>query len=212
LLGANPPDYLHQPISHELFGKARTVPQTAYIRPQINSSNIGYFDWLGAASFTADRRTSAMHGKQFLLERAYAGINEQYLFLRLDFADDLRGDHLVEIRVEVLPATIERSRTAFMSSFRLSGRKLLSVAVTQAGNADTDGAGSSNHDVTASFDKVLRARLELSLLGTEVGDTLLLRSTLFREQLPIDSLPAHGWMELPVLAEEDMQETGDHVW
>jgi alpha-amylase/alpha-mannosidase (GH57 family) len=212
LLGANSPDYLQQPISHDLFGKARTVPQTAYIRPQINSFNIGYFDWLGAASFTADRRSSAMHGKQFLLERAYAGINEQYLFLRLDFANELHGEYLVEIRVEVLPATTERPRAAFMSSFHLSGRNLLSAAFSQPGGVDTDGAGSAAHNITASFEKVLRARLDLSLLRTEVGDTLLLRSTLVREQLPIDSLPAHGWMEIPVLAEEDMQETGDHVW
>jgi alpha-amylase/alpha-mannosidase (GH57 family) len=72
LLGANPPDYLHHPISSEFIGKARTVPQTAYIRPHISSPNVGYFDWLGAASFSADRRGSAMHGKKFLLERAYA--------------------------------------------------------------------------------------------------------------------------------------------
>src|SRR5580765_4194260 len=54
LLGANPPDYLHQPISTEFLAKTRTVPQTAFIRPRIDSPNIGYFDWLGAAILSAD--------------------------------------------------------------------------------------------------------------------------------------------------------------
>jgi hypothetical protein len=59
---------------------------------------------------------------------------------------------------------------------------------------------------------LLRAKLPLSVLGATTGDTLLLRFTIFSEQLPVDSLPAQGWMELPIIAEEQMLETGDHVW
>jgi hypothetical protein len=58
----------------------------------------------------------------------------------------------------------------------------------------------------------LRARVPLSGLGAQEGDTLLLRSTVFREQLPIDSLPSQGWMEIPVIAEDQMLEAGDQVW
>jgi len=39
-----------------------------------------------------------------------------------------------------------------------------------------------------------------------------LRFTILREQLPIDSLPTQGWIELPIVAEEEMLETGDQVW
>jgi alpha-amylase/alpha-mannosidase (GH57 family) len=213
LLGANPPDYLQQPISSELLGKARTVPQTAYIRPQIDTPNIGYFDWLGAASFTADRRSSAMHGKQFVLERAYAGVNNHDLFVRLDFASDLIGDHTLEVRIEVLPASIEQSRKAYLARFQLSGRRLVASELLQPSHPDNNGAGSSSsQNLESSFERVLRARLPLSLLGARKGDTLLFRVTLFREQLPLDSLPAQGWMELAILAEEQMLETGDQVW
>ena len=211
-LGANPPDYLQQPISMELIGKARTVPQTAYIRPRIDTANIGYFDWLGAASFTADRRGSAMHGKEFLLERAYAGINAEDFFLRLDFERDLSGDYALEVGIEVLPPNVERGRKAHVARFQLSGRRLTSSALVRSGQSDSNGSGSSSKNVDASFERVLRARFPLSELGTEVGDMLLIRGTLFREQLPIDSLPAQGWMEVPVIAEEQMLETGDQVW
>jgi alpha-amylase/alpha-mannosidase (GH57 family) len=211
LLGANPPDYLHHPISTELIGKARTVPQTAFIRPRIDSPNIGYFDWLGAASFTADRRGSAMHGKKFLLERAYAGINQHDLFLRLDLAGELDGDHSLETRIEVLPASVEQNRKAFVALFRVSGTKLCDSRLLQPGE-DGNRNASAGTLLRASFERLLRAKLPLSVLGATTGDTLLLRFTIFSEQLPVDSLPAQGWMELPIIAEEQMLETGDHVW
>ena len=213
LLGANPPDYLQQPISTELLGRGRTVPQTSYIRPRIDSPNIGYFDWLGAASFTADRRSSAMHGKKFLLERAYAGINEQELFLRVDFAADLNGDHTLEVRIEVLPASVEQSRRAFLARFQISGRKMVASELFQPGQHESNGAGGAGAQrIESSFNRLLRARVPFSLLGVKEGDTLLLRSTLLQEELPLDALPAQGWVELPIMAEEQMLETGDQVW
>ena len=70
-LGATPPDYLAQPIA---AGVARPyfVPQTAYVHPRIDGAVVRYFDWIGAAMYTADRRSSAMHGKQFLLDSVHA--------------------------------------------------------------------------------------------------------------------------------------------
>ncbi|HJX00442.1 MAG TPA: glycoside hydrolase family 57 protein [Terriglobales bacterium] len=214
LLGANPPDYLQHPISTEFIGKARTVPQTAFISPRITAPNIGYFDWLGAASFTADRRSSAMHGKRFLLERAYAGINQDDLFVRLDPTAELQGDYEVEMRLEVLPASVEQTREAYLAAFRLSnGRLLSSEFLVQEGSVGNGNRSPKQATpLEASFEKVLRAKLPLSRLGARAGDTLLLRFTIFREQLPIDSLPAQGWMELPLVREEQMLETGDQVW
>ena len=49
------------------------IPQTAYIRARVDGAVSGYFEWMGAASYTSDQRTSAMHGKQFLLDAVYAG-------------------------------------------------------------------------------------------------------------------------------------------
>ena len=214
LLGANPPDYLQHPISAETIGKTRTIPQTAFIFPQISSPNIGYFDWLGAASFTADRRSASMHGKKFLLERAYAGINEQDFFLRLDFASELQGNNQVETGIEVQPPTLERPRGTFVVKFHLSGRKILSAELSRIGGRESNGSTKDrgSEHVESSFEKVLRAKVPLSILGTHFGDTLLLRFTIFSEQLPIDSLPTQGWIELPIVAEEQMLESGDQVW
>jgi hypothetical protein len=66
-LGAAPPDYLSHPITAGEVRPAFT-PQTAYIHPRVSGDKIRYFEWMGAAVFTADQRAGAMHGKQFLLD------------------------------------------------------------------------------------------------------------------------------------------------
>jgi hypothetical protein len=48
---------------------------------------VRYFEWMGAAAYTADHRAGAMHGKQFLLDSVYAGIDSTHLYGRLDFKD-----------------------------------------------------------------------------------------------------------------------------
>src|SRR5579864_9389473 len=87
-LGATAPDYLAQPI---MGGEVRPafIPQTAYIHPHITGDKVRYFEWLGAAIYTADNRAGAMHGKQFLLDSVYAGIDATYVYGRLDFCEIL---------------------------------------------------------------------------------------------------------------------------
>lgn len=213
LLGGKPPEYLQHPILAAGAGKAQTVPQTAFIQPNIESPNIGYFDWLGAASYSADRRTSAMHGKKFLLERAYAGIGPRDLYLRLDLASDLDGEYEIDANIEVLPAKLEHPRRAFAAHFSVVNHKLAQAYLaTPGGSFNGSRADSGDEALPASMYKSLRAQVPLSKLGTDFGDTLLLRFSLSRAQLPLDALPQQGWMELPVLPEEQMLETGDYAW
>ena len=71
------------------------VPQTAYIHPRITGDMVRYFEWMGSAVYTADRRAGAMHGKQFLLDAVHAGIDDAFLYGRLDFSENtLPGDGL----------------------------------------------------------------------------------------------------------------------
>src|SRR5215831_542428 len=83
-LGATPPDYLAQPIIGAA-GRPSFVPQTAYIHPRITGDMVRYFEWMGAAVYNADHRSGSMHGRQFLLDSVYAGIDEEFVYGRLDF-------------------------------------------------------------------------------------------------------------------------------
>ena len=106
-LGSAPPDALAQPIT-STRARLQFTPQTAYIHPEIDGRNIGYFEWLGAATHVADRHSSAMHGKLFLLDTGYAAIDEDNLYCRLDFmeppADWAENDTRLIVTIETIPS------------------------------------------------------------------------------------------------------------
>ena len=77
------------------------MPQTAYIHPRVAGDKVRYFEWMGAAAYTADHRAGAMHGKQFLLDSVYAGIDSTYLYGRLDFMEKVpEADFELVVNVE----------------------------------------------------------------------------------------------------------------
>ena len=61
-----PPDALAQPIKHAPERARREMP-TAYLEVQVDGRESSYFEWLGAGLYATDRRSGAMHGRQFVL-------------------------------------------------------------------------------------------------------------------------------------------------
>jgi len=218
-LGARPPDALAQPICGEAL-RPSFVPQTAYIHPRIDGDTVGYFDWVGAAVYTADRRGSAMHGKQFLLSSAYAGIDESWLYGRLDFLPatwsasehEAGGNRLdLALDIESLPpksATARRLRLdVHLEDHALQGWKLSRQRA--AGEiAGGDGQGSEeepdNAGLVVRMLKVFEFQMSLSALDAQLGGKLRLRFNLWRNRLPADALPQEGWIELNLLSEQEM--------
>jgi alpha-amylase/alpha-mannosidase (GH57 family) len=141
-LGASPPDYLSQPITAGEVRPAFT-PQTAYIHPRVSGDKIRYFEWMGAAIFTADQRAGAMHGKQFILDSVYAGIDATFVYGRLDFAGavpDMEFD--VVVNLESWASAEARPRRALRLDARVQDRKLTEWKVdgqeeSSAGPAET---------------------------------------------------------------------------
>ncbi len=199
-LGAIPPDYLAQPIASGVV-KPTIVPQTSYVRPRIDGRVTGYFDWMGAAMYTADRTGGSMHGKQFVFESVYGGVNEENLFGRIDFASGIpSGDleFIVQFEVEngrrssyTLTVPI---RAQYITGWQLrceSPKKQViahSVAKPQG--------------VEVGLEKIFEFGVPLRLLGAEQGSKVKIRFTLWREGLPIDGLPVEGSMMVQV-ADED---------
>jgi alpha-amylase/alpha-mannosidase (GH57 family) len=201
LLGATPPDELAQPITREA-GRPYYMPQTAFIHPRIEGDTMGYFDWIGAAMYTADRRSSAMHGKSFLLDAVYAGVDENNLYARVDFVpgvalDDLilsvhceqaapSGDSSQPLRLEV---TVERHA--------VSGWKLT--------------RGENGHQVSPQttalqvrMRRIFEMKLPLAEIPAPQGSRIRLRFSLWREGLPVDALPLEGSLDLDVISEAEM--------
>ena len=205
-LGAEPPESLARPILGS-YGNALFTPQTAYISPRLDSVSTGYFDWLGAAVHVADRRSSAMHGKLFLLDTGYAGIDESNLYCRLDLMEKTSEWAGKDTRL-VVSVTV-RSGVGDNNSGEHTWRLEAVVGATSVADWSLRENG---HDPQKPVDVAMalrresgfQCRIPLGALNANHGAHLFVRFALFRGQLPLDILPREGSIELQVVAEEDL--------
>ncbi len=220
-LGAAPPAYLAHAIAG---GVARPVfaAQTAYIHPRVRADFTRYFDWIGAAMYTADRRAGAMHGKVFLMDAIYAGIDEDFLYGRLDFIGAIPQEDFDLIvtcersgLAEVAGASAgsgmrklvtESAPTSLRLEMKVVERALKSWQLRPADSEEAI-AGSGvpyNNTVRVTLYKNLEFQIPLALIGAGLGHTLHLRISLWRDKLPVDALPVEGTMDLAVISEDEM--------
>jgi alpha-amylase/alpha-mannosidase (GH57 family) len=199
-LGGVPPDHLARPISGAL-ARSTFVPQTAFVHPKIDGEVTSYFDWMGAAMYSSDRRGGSMHGKLFVLEAVHAGIDEKNLYARLDFAANLpEGDTTATLHLAL------RDGESVVSNFRLeialANGVLSSWKLLKSGKNAPVASSSQAREVEVVLGKVLEIKLPMALLGAEEGHTFNLRFVLYRDRLPMDALPQEGSLEVQVAPEE----------
>jgi Glycosyl hydrolase family 57 len=209
-LGAQPPDYLAQPIATAVAQPIFT-PQTAYIRPDLSAGFARYFDWIGAAMYTAERRSGAMHGAQFLLESIYAGVNEENLYVRADFIDGLTDTHvdlLLNIDVQAKDGKTKRMRfEASLEHHRVSDW-CLREATSNNGSSGEKVLGSSDTQANGVQGRTRRnfeVKIPLALISAPDGSRLSLRVSVWRDRLPLDALPVEGSVELAVAPEWELE-------
>jgi alpha-amylase/alpha-mannosidase (GH57 family) len=199
-LGGTPPDLLAQPIAGTHV-KPQFTPQTTYIHPAVDGKNIGYFEWLGAASHVADRHSSAMHGKVFLLDTGYAGIDEENLYCRVDFIDDpsewATGDTRLVVSIETVShegGNVNQSMRleADISQGKLRGYKL-------GENGQFQDAG-----FLLGIDSIFECQMPLNALKASMGSLLRVRFSLWRDGLPLDALPQEGAIGVRVAPETEL--------
>jgi hypothetical protein len=180
---------------------------------------VRYFEWMGAAIYTADRRAGAMHGKQFLLDAVHAGIDESFLYGRLDFTENVvpSGDFELVVNVESWAAEGPRPRRAVRLDVGVeSGR----IQKWKAGFPDAATSLASLSQPTGQVAIALVRNFEFKLplewllaipvsstdenISSNAANRLRLRISLWQNGLPADALPVEGWMELPLLKREDL--------
>jgi Glycosyl hydrolase family 57 len=203
-LGAEAPSYLAQPIAISAV-RPEAILQTAFIHPRIGSESPRYFDWLGAAMYTADRHSGAMHGKQFLLDAIYAGVDNDHLYGRLDFAGALPTDtFFIAVEIEVAPP--DAIRTEEPVQFQLKAEIAGSLKGWSLRNGHERHVLDPQSGTIVALAEQRRAfefGLPLKKLGITPGANLGLRFSLWTDGLPLDALPLEGALVLKVVEEED---------
>ncbi|HLV88101.1 MAG TPA: glycoside hydrolase family 57 protein [Candidatus Sulfotelmatobacter sp.] len=220
-LGAAPPDYLSQPITGVEVRPA-FVRQTAYIHPRVTGDKVKYFEWMGAAAYTADHRSGSMHGKQFLLDAVYAGIDATHLYGRLDFKDKIPdADFQIVVNVESWAAGEPRPRRALRVEASAQERRMKEWKIE---NGEPGRTLASSAGVEESAKLALQRNFEFKLpltwllatppdsggekdrkvAGIPTTSKIRLRFSLWQNRLPVDSLPLEGWIELQVVSEGEL--------
>jgi len=220
-LGATPPDYLVQPITAGEVRPAFT-PQTAYIHPRITGDKIRYFEWMGAAIFTADQRAGAMHGKQFLLDSVHAGIDSSFVYGRLDFVGTVpEMEFDVVVNLESWANAEPRPRRTLRLDARVENCKIKEWKIEGREESSSLSPDKNNENLKVALLRNFEFRLPLSWLlansvyrsvaeGTSgagaVAPTsrIRLRFSLWQNRLPADALPVEGWIELQLLSEWEL--------
>ncbi len=218
-LGATPPDYLAQPIAAGA-GRPAFLPQTSYIHPKVTGDMVRYFEWMGAAVYTADQRAGAMHGKQFLVSAVYAGIDETSVYGRLDFADQVpEMDFELVVNLESWAAEGQRPRRALRLNAQVEAGRIRSWQVSVPGEEKPIAtAGHPSGELKIALVRTFEFKLPLAWLlaapvvpakgsGQTAGPAatrLRLRFSVWQNRLPVDALPVDGWIELHLLSEENL--------
>ncbi len=189
-------------------GRASFRKPPSFIR-KVDGYDTLYFDWIGAAMYAADSRTSAMHGRQFFLESAYAGIDEANLYGRLDFIERVPEG---EFRL-VCGVGAEKSGKTLRLEANIAGGALGSWNLIEEVSGKPAAAGrQAKERVLATQEKpagievalatIFEFMLPLALLQTREGDMVNLRFTLWQQGLPVDALPAEGSIRLQIVPED----------
>jgi len=214
-----PPEELTVPIASG-FVRPSHYPQTAYVSARVDGAISGYFEWMGAASYTSDQRTSAMHGKQFLLDAVYAGVDADSVSGRLDFSKELPdGPYQVVVNLEV--SRDGGDWNSLVDSYRLvadaQGQNLLKWVLSNGDERNklasyaVNNGNTGTRGIEVAIGEIFEMRVPFEVIGAHYGSRIRLRFAVWRDQLPADSLPVEGWIDLYALAEEEL-ESGLHTY
>ena len=208
-LGATPPDHLAQPI---ISGSVTPsfMPQTNYIHPRITGDMVRYFEWMGAAHYAADRRAGAMHGKVFLLDSIYAGIDQHNVYTRVDFAGEVpTNDCEIVVNLESWAERSSRPRRGLRLNVQVRESRIASWNLSD--NGDQVSPGGADVALGRNFE----FKLPLSVLYAQPPESnsdssspaatkIRLRVSIWQNRLPMDALPLEGWIDLQLLPENEL--------
>jgi alpha-amylase/alpha-mannosidase (GH57 family) len=185
-LGLEVPDELAEPIKRLPERAHVSAPQT-HLKIAVDGRETSYFEWLGSGLYSANRRGGAMHGRAPLLHEIHYGFDDDWFFVRVDPYEDsqhnlqdcvfrvaLRASHEVRIPVHIRDGKITDLQVEVNEACVLGAQQY----------------------VQAAYGQILELAIARSLIETEGRNSFQLGVSLWQGGLPVDVLPAEGWLEV----------------
>ena len=191
-LGQVAPEELAKPIKRKPE-RAYQLPPSTFLKVKVDGRDTSYFEWLGAGVFSPERRGGAMHGRTYHLRELRYGFEEERFVVRVDcFPDALAEVEDPEFRI-VIGVGLEVTIVVSLERGRLKEFSVEKGRVCLLNPAKI---------VEVAFDRTLELAVQKEALELQGVGKLSLGVALWHGGLPIDVLPAEGFLDV-YLGEEN---------
>jgi len=185
-LGQVAPEELAKPIKR-MPERAFQVGPSAMLMVKVDGIDTSYFEWLGAGVYSPERRGGSMHGRVYYLRELRYGFEEERFVLRVDcFPDALAELEDPEFRIVI------------------GGKEEISVVVNlQRGRMFEYAVEKSRvcllnpeSVAQAAYRRTLEVAIQKSELDLKGLTKFQLGVALWHGGLPVDVLPAEGFLDI----------------
>jgi hypothetical protein len=185
-LGQVAPQELAKPIKRQPEHALQLAP-TGFLKIAVDGRDTSYFEWLGAGLYSPERRGGAMHGRTFYLHELRYGFEEDRFCVRVDPFLGLLGElEDCEFRITIGAAEeiniVVKLMRGHLQEFAVEVGRL---CLLNPGNV-----------AEASFDRILEVSIQRSEISLKGQTKLRLGVALWHGGLPVDVLPAEGYLEV----------------
>jgi len=185
-LGQVAPEELAKPIKRRPERAVQLAP-TGFLKVKVDGRDTSYFEWLGAGLYSPERRGGSMHGRVYHLRELRYGFEENRLCVRVDyFAEAMSELEDSEFRITVA-ATEE-----LIIVVKLQRGRIQEFAVEKERVCLLN----PNSVAEAAFDRILEVTIQRSEIKLKGQNKLKLGVALWHGGLPVDVLPAEGFLDV----------------
>jgi alpha-amylase/alpha-mannosidase (GH57 family) len=191
-IGQSAPEELAKPIKRQPEHALQLAP-TSLLGIKVDGRDSSYFEWLGAGLFSPERRGGSMHGRVYYLHELRYGFEENRFCVRVDFFPDA----LAEIDDPEFRVTVAGAHEVIVVVKLLRGH-VQEFSVEQ----DKVCLLSPKLVAEAGFERTLEIAVSREAICPKGCGKLTLSIALWHGGLPVDVLPASGFLEI-ALGEEN---------
>jgi hypothetical protein len=180
------PQELAKPIKRQPDHALQLAP-TGQLNITIDGRDTSYFEWLGAGLYSPERRGGSMHGRVFYLHELRYGFEEERFCVRVDpFVEALGELENPEFRITIRAAEeitiVVNLERGHVHGFAVEKDRLCLLNPKLVAEA--------------SFERVLEVAIHKDQINFKGLTKLRLGVALWHGGLPVDVLPAEGFLDV----------------